>query len=106
MAAGTSSSYADRIARQYEQQFGRPADANDPAYAEYVKTVLPQMMAADKAALEKSQGRWRTMDKIAYGVAAIPFGAAALSGLGAAGAAGAPEFAASSAPFEGAVASG
>jgi hypothetical protein len=77
MAAGRSSSYADRVGRQYEQQFGRPASADDPAYADYIKTALPQLISSDKAALERSQGRWKTADKFAWGAAAIPFAAAA-----------------------------
>src|SRR5690348_7228597 len=107
--AGTSSSYADRIARQYEQQFGRPADANDPHYAEYVKIALPQMIAADRAALEKSQGRWRVADRIATGASLGLLGAgigSAFMGGGGAAAASSPEFSVSTVPFEGAVASG
>lgn len=67
--AGTSSSYADRISRQFEQQFGRPADANDPAYAEYIKTALPQMIEADHASLKRSQHRWGIADKAAMAAA-------------------------------------
>lgn len=77
MPAGRSSSYADRVGRQYEQQFGRPASADDPQYASYVRTALPQMAAADQAALEKSKGRWKTADKFAWGAVASPFVAAA-----------------------------
>lgn len=65
MPAGTSSSLSDRVGRQYEQEFGRPADASDPQYAEYVKTALPTMMLADKAALTKTQNRWKVADKVA-----------------------------------------
>lgn len=77
MAAGRSSSYADRVSRQYEEQFGRSADANDPDYAAYITTALPQMIDADRTALARSQGRWKVADKLAFGAAAIPFAAAA-----------------------------
>lgn len=104
MPAGRSSSYADRVGRQYEQQFGRPASADDPQYASYVKTALPQMAAADQAALEKSKGRWRLADKFAWGAVASPFVAAAapavlgaFSGGGAASGAGSAASAAGSA---------
>ncbi len=85
MAAGRSSSMTDRIGRQYEQQFRRPASADDPQYAAYIKTALPQMIAADKAALEKSQGRWKTADKFAWGAVAAPFAMAAAPVMGAFG---------------------
>lgn len=71
--AGTSSSLADRISRQYEQQFGRPAAADDPQYAEFVRSQMPQMIAADQAAYDRSKSRWRVADKFAWGAAAIPF---------------------------------
>lgn len=77
MAAGFSSSYSDRISRDYERQYGRPADANDPQYAAYIKTALPSMIQSDKDALAKSQGRWNTVRKVAFGAAALPFAAAA-----------------------------
>lgn len=88
--AGTSSSLADRISRQYEQETGRPADAADPAYAEYIKTALPKMIADDRAALERSQGRWGVADKIAMGATLGLLGAgvgSALAGAGGVGAA-------------------
>lgn len=84
MAAGRSSSYADRISRQYEQQFGRPASADDPEYATYLQTALPSMIESDRAAVQRSKNRWNTVGKIATGAAAIPFamaGGSALSGL-------------------------
>lgn len=90
MAAGRSSSYADRISREYEQRFGRPADASDPAYGEYVTTALPAAIQADKDALARSQGRWHTADKFAWGAVAAPFVAAAAPAIaGAFGAGGA-----------------
>lgn len=81
MAAGRSSSYADRVGRQFEQQFGRPASADDPEYAAYIRTAMPQMIDADRAALARSQGRWNTVKKIAFGAAAVPFAAAAAPAL-------------------------
>ena len=90
MAVGRSSSLADRVARQYEQQTGRPATPEDPRYAEYVKVALPQLIAADRAALQRSQGRWKTADKFAYAASAIPFAAAvAPAVMGGAGSGGA-----------------
>jgi hypothetical protein len=77
MAAGRSSSLADRVGRQFEQETGREASADDPEYAAYVQRALPAMVAADKAALERSQQRWKTADKVAWAAAAIPFAAAA-----------------------------
>lgn len=89
--AGTSSSLADRISRQYEQHFGRPADANDPNYAAFVRTALPSTIEADRAALERSKGRWNTVAKLATGAALIPFtaGLSSILSPAAAGAAGA-----------------
>lgn len=77
----TGSSMADRLARQYQMQFGAPPDANNPGYADFVKTAMPQMIQADRDALAKSQGRWNTVRNIAYGAAAIPFAAAAVPAL-------------------------
>lgn len=89
MAAGTSSSYADRIGRAFEQQYGRPASADDPEYVAYIKTALPNAIASDRAAYERSKNRWNTVTKLAWGATAIPFAAAAPAVFGASGAAGA-----------------
>lgn len=43
----------------------------------WVTQELPQNRATAKAALERSQGRWKTADKFAYAAAAVPFAAAA-----------------------------
>lgn len=75
------SSYADRLAAQYQQQFGRPADANDPVYASYIHTAMPQMLAADKAAYERSKARWGVADKIATGATLGVLGAGVGSAL-------------------------
>ncbi len=77
MAAGLSSSLADRIGRQYESQFGRPASADNPDYASYIQRALPEMMASDKSAIDRSKGRWNTFGKVATAAAAVPFAMAA-----------------------------
>lgn len=86
------SSLSSRLSTQYQQQFGRPADVFDPGFATWVKTAMPQMVAADQASYDRSKRRWGVADKVAMGAAAIPFAAAAapaLFGAGAAGGAGA-----------------
>lgn len=94
MAAGRSSSYSDRLSRDYERQFGRPADANDPAYGDWIKGALPSMVQSDKDAYERSKNRWKVADKFAWGAVAAPFAFAAAPAIagafgGAGGAAGA-----------------
>jgi hypothetical protein len=85
-----SGSYADRLAQQYQQQFGKPASADDPNYAAYIQTAMPQMLAADKAAYEKSKARWRVADRVAtgatLGVLGAGVGTALMGGASAAGA--------------------
>lgn len=81
------SSYADRLAQQYQQQFGKMPDANDPAYASYVQSALPSLINADKAAYERSKARWRVADRVATGATLGVLGAGvgtALMGGGAA----------------------
>lgn len=80
MAAGRSSSYADRLSRQYEQQVGQPADATTPGYGDWIKTAMPSMIQGDRDALARSQGRWKTADKLA----GIGVGAVLTGGLGSA----------------------
>lgn len=83
------SSYAARIGDQYERQFGRPASADNPDYAQYVQTALPAMINSDRADLERSQARWGIADKLAMGAAvAIPtLGLSSILGGGASAAA-------------------
>lgn len=81
MAVGRSSSLADRIGRQYEQQFGRPASPEDPAYATYIERALPQMMAADQAQYERSKNRWNTFGRIATTAGFAPLAMTGMSGL-------------------------
>lgn len=76
-------SLSQRLAEQYQSKFGRPANANDPAYASFVKTALPQTIAADEAAYERSKARHGLMKKVAWGAMAIPFTAGLSSILGA-----------------------
>ncbi len=66
------SSLAQRVAKQFEQQFGRPADANDPTFVEFSRVTMPQLMEADRLALERSKSRWKTADRLAMAGAASP----------------------------------
>jgi len=75
------SSLAQRVAKQFEQQFGRPADANDPAFVEFSRVTMPQLMEADRLALERSKSRWKTADRLAMAGAAGVLTAGALSAL-------------------------
>lgn len=96
------SSLASRVAKQFEQQFGRPADANDPAFVEFSRATMPQLMEADRLALERSKRRWQIADRVAMAAAGATLGYGALSGLGVfGGAASSPEFALSTTPFAG-----
>ena len=75
------SSLAQRVAKQFEQQFGRPADANDPAFVEFSRVTMPQLMEADRLALERSKSRWRTADRLATMAASAVLTAGGLSAL-------------------------
>lgn len=83
-------SLAQRLSAQYQQQFGRAADANDPRYAAWTQSALPQMIQSDRDAHERSKRRWNTFGKIATGAALAPYAAlvAPLLGGGAAAATG------------------
>lgn len=65
-------SLTNRLAQQYQQQFGRPVDASDPTYAAYIQTALPSMIADDHAAYERSKNRWNVVKNVANaGTAAL-----------------------------------
>lgn len=62
---------------------------------------LERRRAEAKAKLERSKGRWNTVRNVAYGAAAIPFGAAAIGALaGGGGAAGSAATGAATLPPE------
>lgn len=75
-------SLAQRLSAQYQQQFGRAADATDPRYAAWTQTALPQMIQSDRDAHERSKRRWNTFGKIATGAALAPYAALAAPLLG------------------------
>lgn len=106
-------STSDRLAQQFSRQFGRAADANDPEYATWIRTALPQMIQSDRNAYAASKRRWGIADKIAWGAVAAPYAAlaappliGAFSGGAGAGAASAGAASAGTAGTAGAAAGG
>jgi hypothetical protein len=78
------SSLAQRVSTQFEQEFGRPANAGgviDPQFAAWSTGAMAKLQADDKAALERTQRNWNRVRNTAYVAAAVPFAAAALPAI-------------------------
>ena len=88
------SSLAQRVSTQFEQQFGRPANAGgviDPQFAAWSPGAMAKLQADDKAALERTQRNWNRVTKAAYAAEALLAAgvvAPALAGAGTAAGAG------------------
>ena len=68
------SSLAQRVSTQFEQQFGRPANAGgviDPQFAAWSPGAMAKLQADDKAALERTQRNWNRVTKAAYAAEAL-----------------------------------
>jgi len=80
----SGSSLAARLSDQWQRQSGRPASADDPEFVAWSRTTMPQMMASDRAELERHQRNWNRVKNVATVAAAVPFGVAAAPWIGSA----------------------
>ena len=68
------SSLAQRVSTQFEQQFGRPANAGgviDPQFVAWSPGAIAKLQADDKAALERTKRNWNRVTKAAYAAEAL-----------------------------------
>ncbi len=80
------SSLAQRVATQFEQEFGRPANANDPAFVRWSSEAMARLQKADADALARSQRNMNRVKNAAMVAAAVPYVAAALPAIAGGGA--------------------
>ncbi len=75
------SSLAQRVATQFEQEFGRPANANDPEFVRWSSGAMARLMKDDADALARSQRNMNRFKNLAVAAAAVPYAAVALPSI-------------------------